>query len=222
MQFVRVANSNDGAGLLRDRLAAELAADKSVLWLIPGGSNIPLSVSVMNDIPGQLTSNLSLALTDERYGNIGHPDSNWWQLDQAGFDDKQARRFPVLIDKNLSATVNHYNDVISQLIMSSDVIIGQFGMGADGHIAGILPDSPAVSATNYVAGYHTATYTRITCTFEVIRRCTAAYLYAFGDNKREALEHLQTRRAVSSQPAQILHQLADAFVINDQIGNDKL
>ena len=35
-------------------------------------------------------------LTDERYGPVGHPDSNWSQLLQKGFDLPQAKLVPVL------------------------------------------------------------------------------------------------------------------------------
>ncbi len=219
MDFIRVATPSDGADALQARLIHELEAGNQLLWLVPGGSNIALSVQVMANIPEWLSSRMIIALTDERYGPVGHADSNWYQLDQAGFDAKQAVRLTVLTgDESLQGTAEAYAAALRNVFATSDVVIGQFGMGADGHIAGILPFSEATSDESLVAAYNTATYDRITCTFSAITHCAAAYLFAFGDNKKTALQNLQLDISLDEQPAQILKQLSEAYVYNDQIG----
>lgn len=220
MRFIKIGSMDDGRSPLRDRLLHELNAGKDVLWLIPGGSNIPLSAAIMGEIPDDMTARLTLLLTDERYGEVDHPDSNQRQLREAGFDMKQARFLSVLDGSSLEDTVHRYGQNFQKAASAADIIIGQFGMGADGHIAGCLPGSPAVASGDFTAGYAAGQYTRITLTPKAISQITSAYLFAFGAEKLPALEKLHTRdAAIDEQPAQIIKQLPEAFVYNDQIGD---
>jgi len=218
MQFI--TPTSEGKKALTERLIRALRTGKKVLWLVPGGSNIQTAVEIMRDIPEGITERLTVALTDERFGPVGHADSNWKQLEDAGFDAKQATTIPILIGlDDLHATVAAYTTTLQSLIARHHLIIGLFGMGPDGHIAGILPQSPAASAEGLVAGYHTEQFMRITSTFEAIRHCTAAYVLAAGEAKKEALENLQKDLSPYDQPAQILKQLPESYIFNDVIGD---
>lgn len=212
----------EGAQPLYDRLIEELQTGDQVLWLVPGGSNIPLAADISKRLPEDLTKNLRIYLTDERYGEVWHADSNTRQLEEAGFDPKQATMVPVLSgDLSLQETTEHFADALADAFASSDVVIGQFGMGPDGHIAGILPGTPAVSSEDLAVGYQTDTFTRITMTFEAIKHVDVAFVYAFGDAKRPALENLLNEDlSLDEQPAQIIKQLPEAYVFNDQIGEE--
>ena len=114
-----------------------------------GGSNIPIAADVMNAIRAGISpaslDNLTISLTDERYGPVGHPDSNWKQLQDIGMNLSGIKAHPILDGSSLPETVARFGIMIEKILKSTDVIVGQFGMGADGHIAGILPHSPAVS-----------------------------------------------------------------------------
>ncbi len=220
MKFVRVTELADGVAPLRDRLARDLSGGKHVLWLVPGGSNIPLTVAVMAQLPDTLTAGLTIMLTDERYGAVGHPDSNVHQLNEAGFLPKQAVVIPVLrAGLSLKETCKHYAADFTDATSRADTIIGQFGMGSDGHIAGILPGSPAVSSADLTAGYEAPGFTRITLTPKALSQLVAAYVFVFGDSKHQALDTLQSGAlSLEAQPAQILKQLPEAYIYNDHIG----
>lgn len=223
MKFVRVHDFSDGFAPLSERLVSHLESGRRVLWLVPGGSNIPLSVSVMSKIPKELTRRLAIVLTDERYGPFGHADSNAKQLIDAGFNVKLATFLPVIRTKHTSIeqTVTYYNDIIEDALKYHEIIIGQFGMGADGHIAGILPHSPPVTAVDLVLGYTTETFTRITLTPLALARIQLGYIFAFGEEKRAALENLRSSDLpIDEQPAQILKKFPEAYVYNDLIGDD--
>jgi 6-phosphogluconolactonase/glucosamine-6-phosphate isomerase/deaminase len=210
----------DGAGPLADRLARELAAGKRVLWLVPGGSNIPLSAAVSHRLPADLTGRLTIMLTDERYGEVGHDDSNTVQLKIAGFEPQQAQLHEVLQPgMSLEETVAHFAADFTQVISNTELVIGQFGMGPDGHIAGILPRSAAVKSADLAFGYDAGHFTRITLTPAAITQITVAYLFAFGREKLEALNNLANQDlSLDEQPAQILKQITESYVYNDQIG----
>jgi 6-phosphogluconolactonase/glucosamine-6-phosphate isomerase/deaminase len=204
---------------LLDRLVEELENNKKVLWLIPGGSNIPLSVEVMRQIPEDLTSNLTVYLTDERYGEFNHPDSNSRQLEEAGFEHKNARVTWMLAEGlSLEETAEQYALSMSTAFDAADVVIAQMGMGADGHICGILPGSPAVDSDKLVVGYVTENFTRITLTPKALMdHISVAYVFAFGEAKKEALANLFTDIPLNEQPAQVLKSLPETYVYNDQI-----
>lgn len=208
-----------GAAPLSERLIKELEAGKNVLWLVPGGSNIPLSVEVMNRLPEDLTNRLSVYLTDERYGPIDHPDSNSRQLADAGFKHKKARvSFILAHELSLEETSEQYALSISAAFAAADIVVAQMGMGPDGHICGALPGTPAASSDKLVVGYVTDTFTRITLTPKALKEhVDAAYVYAFGEAKKQALGNLLQEIPLDEQPAQILKSLPEAYVYNDQI-----
>lgn len=217
---MRVTNTQTAADILRDRLVQELSNGLNVLWLVTGGSNISLGAEVMRQIPEDLTPKLTMLLTDERFGEVGHKDSNVRQLDEAGFDPKRGRFIPV-IEPGVAYedTIIRYGNNFQQALAASDIAIALFGMGADGHIAGILPGSPAVDSADYAAGYDTADFRRVTLTPKALLQLTAAYLVVFGEQKLQPLENLQTQDLpLDQQPAQLLKQIPDAYVLNDQIG----
>jgi 6-phosphogluconolactonase/glucosamine-6-phosphate isomerase/deaminase len=219
MKFVKIEDIVEGVAPLRDRLEHDLSDNKQVLWLMTGGSNIPLSVSVMAQLPDTLTSRLTILLTDERFGAVGHANSNMEQLKRAGFMPKQAMVMSVLKpDLSLEETCRGYGIHFQAAVRKADVVLGQFGMGADGHIAGILPGSPAVSSGDLTAAYDAPPYTRVTLTPKALQQLSVAYLFAFGADKRGALENLQGKTlSLDEQPAQILRQIPEACIYNDQI-----
>lgn len=222
MELVRVEGFDDCIRPLAERLGAELQAGQQVLWLVPGGSNVPLSVQVMAQLAEEQTAQLTILLSDERFGPVGHADSNLQQLTNAGFQSKRATIVPVLAAGfGLEETRQRYDQAVQAALDRADTIIGQFGMGEDGHIAGILPGSPAVSSADLVAAYEAPPLTRITLTPKALQDVTAAYLCAFGAAKRPALENLQSHTlSLVEQPAQLLKQLPEAYVYNDQIGEN--
>lgn len=224
MKFILTAGWDDGVANLTERLVRELAEGRRVLWVVSGGSNIPASVQVMDSIPAKLTGGLSVMLADERYGAVGHADSNWLQLEQTGFKADNAQLLPALEQGlDFEQTIERYNKVAAQAFEDNDVVIAQLGIGADGHIAGVLPGSPAAKAAGeLVAGYHSGPYDRLTLTFAGLRHIDAAYAFAFGNSKAEALHTLQDQSLpLEQQPSQILKELPEAFLYSDQVRSSR-
>lgn len=223
LQFCYEPNALKAAGKLSERLNSELARGKKVLWLVCGGSNIPLEVEIMRHIPVNLQSQLTLALTDERYGEFDHPDSNWRQLHEAGFEAGDAQIIPTLAPNlSLEETVENYEHNIVQALAEADFVIAQFGIGADGHIAGTLPRSPAITNNTLVIVYDAGQFTRITLTPSALRKIDVAFAFVYGESKLLTLQNLQTKALpLGEQPAQILKELPEVYVYNDQIGDPK-
>lgn len=220
MECIKTAGWQRGIKDLSARLTTELKTGKKVLWFIGGGSNIEASVKIMANLPDELTKQLAIFLTDERYGDVDHIHSNSKQLFDTGFQPKDAIFLPMLQPGfTMEETQERYAQALERAVDHADIVIAQSGIGPDGHIAGILPHSPAVKATGWITGYQAPNYTRVTMTFDALRHIDAAYYMAFGDDKKEALTRLRDEAlSLDDQPAQILKELPEAYVYNDQIG----
>jgi len=207
---------------LADNLRQLLADDKKVLWLVPGGSNIEVVVWVMNQLHG-IETQLTIMLTDERYGPVGHKDSNWLQLAWAGFEPGQANAIPTLLDGlDLAQTAGYLATQLQRTLEQTDISVGFFGMGADGHIAGILPGTVAASESQGLAcGYHSEQFDRTTMTFPAVKNLDIAYCLAYGRAKKQPLSALMsTNLPLAEQPVQILKVIPTSYVYNDQIRSD--
>jgi 6-phosphogluconolactonase/glucosamine-6-phosphate isomerase/deaminase len=220
MQFILLPDKSAASHIMAERLQKELTAHKQVLWLISGGSNIAIEAATLRALSPALLANLTVMPCDERYGPYGHNDSNLQQLHDAGFPEAAVKVIPVLVPESLplEATSAHFTDNVQAAFAAADSIIAQLGMGSDGHIAGILPNSAAVDATGLVTHYESDPFERITMTFNALQQATAVYVFAFGPDKLDQLERLRDDELpVSEQPAQFLKRISDTYVYNDQI-----
>lgn len=208
-------------------ISAKIAAKKPVIWLVCGGSNITTEVEIMNlvrtTVDGSL-ANLLILPMDERYGAAGHPDSNYRQLKEAGFDPGDALWIDVLErGLPLAETVEHYGSLIDAAFASADGIYGLFGLGTDAHTAGVLPGSPAVVETvATVVGYDSPPFIRLTLTPSKLVKISAAFVLAYGDSKYKALVRLQTNdESIEKLPAKLLYDIPEVYVYNDQVEEKK-
>lgn len=204
-------------------IADALDGGKAVLWLVSGGSNIDSEVKIMTRLrqeKSQSLSELTVLLMDERYGESGHKDSNYKIMTDKGFDAGAARFGDLLAGNlNLELTAREFGKLLEEAFEQADVVIGLFGMGADGHTAGIKPNSPGAQDPEEPAvGYEAADFQRITLTPKLIRRIDQAFLLAYGADKKPALEKLMNKDVdLAEMPAQILKQVENAVTYNDQV-----
>jgi 6-phosphogluconolactonase/glucosamine-6-phosphate isomerase/deaminase len=182
--------------------------------MLSGGSAISLAVAVRQRLQAHL-DNLMISLIDERYGPVGHPDSNWRQLEKAGFNFKGISAYPVLDGLDISTTTASFNKFLQESLDTKHYIIGLLGMGTDGHTAGLLPGSPALEASSLAASYEASDFQRITITPRFIEKMNEAYLYAVGPSKHRQLKQLEENLPVKQQPAQVLKRINNLTVIND-------
>lgn len=218
MQYVKISSTKPVVTHLVNTILGHLQKQETVLWLVPGGSAIAIAVDVSKQLQGLNLSNLHVTLTDERYGDKGHADSNWEQLLAAGFGLPGAQLHPVLTNTDRRTTTENFAAKLRNLLEVTDFKVGLFGIGADGHTAGILPQSPAVASTAYATDYD-VNFQRITMTFEAIKRLDEAVVYAVGSSKRPVLDTLEDGLPPTSQPAQILKQVPKLTIFNDLRGD---
>jgi 6-phosphogluconolactonase/glucosamine-6-phosphate isomerase/deaminase len=222
MQFLR-DDQNAAIQAIAARICDDLRAGKRVLWLVSGGSNVATEVAVMKLVRAEaddLVAGLAIVPMDERYGKAGHADSNSEQLRAAGFDPGRATWVDILMHNiSFEETVRLYDQLAATTLANADSVIGQFGLGGDAHIAGILPGSPATSAKKeMVVGYEWTDYKRMTCTPAALEHVQIAYVLAYGTGKTEALTRLQKNtEPLAKLPAKILYKIPEVYVYNDGI-----
>lgn len=223
MKFLR-EDTGAATHALAKTICNGLFTNKRVLWLVSGGSNVVVEKKVMDmvrDHAGERLAGLAIMPMDERYGSRGHKDSNVEQLREAGFDPGDVATFVDVLLHNLplEQTVSFYSEVAAAALSNADMVVGQFGMGADGHVAGIKPESPAVeSDESTVIGYVWQDYIRMTLTPTALKQITDGFLLAYGPDKKQALTELKRHTASFAKlPAVLLYELPNMHVYNDQI-----
>lgn len=217
INFVRSADNEAVARFIGSTIQSKLDEGKKVLWLVPGGSAIKIAVGARDSLTRNLQT-LTVSLTDERYGPDGHVDSNWEQLTRAGFNFDGLKRVPVLTGLDLAATTNTFKGFLTQALQENDYLVGLFGMGADGHVSGILPGSLAVTSEEFCTSYQGPDFMRITTTPRFITLLSEAFLYTSGAAKHHQLELLNQELPLAEQPAQALKLVPTLTVISDFIG----
>ncbi|HSX53588.1 MAG TPA: 6-phosphogluconolactonase [Patescibacteria group bacterium] len=218
--FRKISSSAPVEKYIADVISPLLESGKKVLWLLPGGSAIKVAVAISKSLPAAHISNLTLTLTDERYGPPGHTDSNWPQLVDAGFRVGTATTQPVLVGKDLQQTVDEFAHTLEKDFEEADFRIALVGMGPDGHIAGIKPGSSAVGSSKLAVGYKWQDFTRITSTINALKKLDEVVIYAIGKEKWPQWDALDKTLDPNVQPAQLLKTLRKVIIYNDYKGDE--
>lgn len=196
--------AEEAAQALADKIASKLSLGKQVLFFATGGSGIDVCVKFSEILKNKPHQNLTVTLTDERYGPVGHADSNWQQLLEKGFSLPEARFLPALTGDDVQTTCQKLNQALELELKKDSYKIGLFGIGADGHTAGILPHSEAINSGDLAYTYKTEKFERITITPKAILALDEAVVYAKGEEKWKTLRDLEQDKDIHDQPAQIL------------------
>ncbi len=219
MVFKKIDSTTPVSDYLFSSISMQLAKGKKVLWLMPGGSAIPIAQDVLRRLQIIDCSQLAISLTDERWGDIGHTNENWKAIFASVAMPKGANLAPINQGRDMQQTIMDYSAKLKQLSEWADYRVGFFGIGPDGHTAGILPHSPAVHSLDLGAGYDAGNYKRITITPLAIERLDAAIAYAVGTPKHPILDELSNDIPISDMPSQALKQAGDSIIFNDHRGD---
>ena len=201
---------------LATTIKEHLAADEHVLWLLSGGSGINVVLETDRLLTGTDLTRLSVTLSDERYGNVGHADENWQQLLDGGLKLEGATLYRPLMNEDRTITTDEFGAWIMQVMSDANYKIGLFGIGNDGHTAGIKPKSSAVEATAWADSFKGDDFERITITPFAISQLDEIVVQASGADKLPILKSLlHENLPVSDQPAQVLKSVSKCTLYTD-------
>lgn len=142
----------------------------------------------------------AVGLTDERYGEHGHKNSNELMIRSTGllgyFDDGNVRFYPILGDKRIEAESREYDESLRFIFKYFPKNVALAGLGSDGHTFGI----PAIQAISHkiiedqsvlVNYYEALNYgPRITMNFNSISVLDLIIILVLGQEKRESLSQM--------------------------------
>ncbi len=210
----------DAAEFVASAIFHKLKGGKRVLLFLTGGSSISVGVKIGEILKEQadenLMENLTITLTDERYGPIDHFNSNYFQLTEKGFALSGAKIIPILIDDDRNITTEKFNKILNEELTRAEYKIGLFGIGVDGHTAGMLPESGAINSEDLAFSYDTSTFSRITITPKAIEKLDEAVIWAQGNDKWNVLQDLAKNEIdIIKQPAQILKKVPLLTIFSD-------
>ena len=190
---------------LATTIKTHLDAGEHVLWFLSGGSGIEVVLETDKLLAGTDLTNLSVTLSDERFGNIGHPDENWQLLLDGGLSLTGATLYRPLINQECQITTDEFGAWVMQVMSVADYAIGLFGIGVDGHTAGIKPHSPATETSAWASCFKADDFERITISPLAISHLNEAIIQASGQSKQPVLHDLLHASVdVVDQPMHIL------------------
>ncbi len=218
MKYIHATDTEPVIQYLTDTLSSHLAKGEKVLWILSGGSGGKVCAEVSKRLTGSL-DNLITTLSDERYVPFGDIDENWQQLIDGGFSVPGATTYRPIAGKNRATTAKELGDFIKKAIDEADYKIGLFGIGTDGHIAGLKPETSAVNAAGWTTDFTGDDFQRITMTFDAIKHLDEVILQAMGPDKTNVIEALLYQDLpITEQPAQILKSFDKSILFTDYKG----
>ncbi|AFJ02430.1 6-phosphogluconolactonase, eukaryotic type [Methylophaga frappieri] len=159
---------------------------------------------------------------DERCVPADHDDSNFKMarlamLDALPVPDSNVHRMPTELGEAKAVAVA-YAETIKQTMQSAPFDLVLLGLGPDGHIASLFPDTPALTVTDtittdlYVEKFDSW---RVTLTYAVINAARQVIVFIAGEAKA-AIVHDITTQTVTGLPVQKLAPSGDYYWYMDQ------
>ncbi len=215
MKYVQIAGIDPVIDHAVKVLSEHLRSGEQVVWLLSGGSAINLEVRIAQRLQTLDVTRLYVGLIDERYGPRGHKDENYVQLNEAFFPFYINR---VLKGESGEKTAEVFGERTTKAIKDADFSLGIFGIGVDGHTAGIKPRSPACTSTEPAVFYKSDDHQRITLTASTIKQLDEIIVYATGKEKAATLSSLVSKNLpIEKQPAQILKTVKQSTLYTDNL-----
>lgn len=219
MHKLVVTNEEGAAKAIAHGLDSALQKGLKVLWLWSGGSNAKLQLKTLNLLRHATRQNLTISLIDERFVPLDSPHSNWHIMLDGGLNGEMARLEPPIVDWDLDiqAAAHDWATRLADRANEADMVIGQFGIGTDGHTAGILPRTAGVHEYDkLILGYKGHDFERLTTTPAFFKKIHLAIGVAMGDGKQSILARMPTEVSVDDQPAQLLLSIPELIMYTDQ------
>ncbi|MDB4604184.1 6-phosphogluconolactonase [Acidimicrobiia bacterium] len=181
---------------------------------LSGGSTPKITYSLLkNDI--QDLSKIIFWTVDERWVPRDDEYSNQKMINSF-FADSTAKILEVEYS-GLSAErdSNKYASKLENNITNFDTVI--LGVGEDGHIASLFPDTVAVNDTEnfYVSNeVNILSKWRVTATFKLLKEVDNVYLLVTGNNKKEILKSIMNNGNTSAN--KLINERKKTILITDQ------
>lgn len=245
--MLKISSGNDTEFLQKkfiETFVGWFADKRSKLILLSGGSVIELYRESITSLKNLDLSHITLGMVDERYGQVNHEDNNFYQIEKLGFwkliNDNGGSIISHKMGVGLLASADKYEEDLKNILQKAELTVGVFGIGVDGHTAGIIPFKDEVRfkdvfcKNNLVIGFEmykegnfpvvdNPYKQRITVSpYFIKNNIDEILVYAVGKNKKEVVAKMFENGEISQIPARVMVEKSGALLTDLEITNNKL
>lgn len=195
-------------------------ADKPVLIMLAGGS----SREIIDLLDGELlTDQVTITVTDERYTD-DLEENNFAYIQGTSFYNASISAGSFCIDTQIFSGESHEEHAKRfdknlhewKRDFPNGKIIALFGVGKDGHIAGIIPGTEFSNPDIWAVDLKDVKFERTTVTFSFMKSIDFPLVYISGAEKAEALALTVAKEGdLETTPARILNEMKEPIVFTD-------
>ena len=189
LEILRGNNHIDCSNTLLDLISSEINDSENYSLGLSGGSTPKLFYELFAEKYKDY-SNIYLWTVDERHVDINDEKSNQRMINSI-FCNSNLNIIEYSYEEEPGHSAKNYTTkVLSKFDKFNAAILG---VGEDGHIASLFPDTTALNADEKGFVHNEVnilTRWRVTSTFELLKNVEHVYLLVTGDNKKEIIEKI--------------------------------
>jgi len=189
LEILKGNNHIDCSNTLLDLISSEINNSENYSLGLSGGSTPKFFYELFAEKYKDY-SNIYLWTVDERHVKINDEKSNQRMINSI-FSNSNLNIIEYSYEENPGHSAKKYTNNVFKKVDKFNAAI--LGVGEDGHIASLFPDTTALNAKekSFVQNeVNILTKWRVTCTFELLKDIEQVYLLVTGENKREIIEKI--------------------------------
>ena len=189
LEILKENNHIDCSNKLLDLISSEINDSENYSLGLSGGSTPKFFYEIFAE-KYKNYSNIYLWTVDERHVDINDDKSNQRMINSI-FSNSNLNIIEYSYEEDPGNSAKNYTTkVLSKFDKFNAAILG---VGEDGHIASLFPDTAALNADEKGFVHNEVnilTRWRVTSTFELLKNVEHVYLLVTGDNKKEIIEKI--------------------------------
>ena len=189
LEILKGNNHIDCSNTLLDLISSEINNSENYSLGLSGGSTPKFFYELFAEKYKDY-SNIYLWTVDERHVKINDEKSNQRMINSI-FSNSNLNIIEYSYEEDPGHSAKSYTNNVFKKVDKFNAAI--LGVGEDGHIASLFPDTTALNAKEkgFVQNeVNILTKWRVTCTFELLKDIEQVYLLVTGKNKREIIEKI--------------------------------
>ena len=189
LEILKKNNHIDCSNTLLDLISSEINNYEDFSLGLSGGNTPKIFYELFAEKYKDY-SNIYLWTVDERHVDIDNENSNQRMINSI-FSNSNLNIIEYSYEEDPSHSAKNYTTTVFSKVDKFNAAI--LGVGEDGHIASLFPDTTALNADDKGFVHNEVnilTRWRVTSTFELLKNVDNIYLLVTGDNKKEIIEKI--------------------------------
>ena len=190
LEIIKEVSHEDTSLKLLDLVKQNISNSSTASIGLSGGNTPKYLYEYLAKEP--LDTVLKIWTVDDRHVTLDDKNSNQKMINDI-FSDSKHKILEIAYCEDPSEWAKNYNDLVLSEINNFDIAI--LGVGNDGHIASLFPNTTAEESNTY--GFiknevNIISKWRMTVTFELLKNIQNVYLLITGPTKKEIMERIGT------------------------------